>query len=84
MVSWHLGSQLVALNFQTDDSAMTINDGRFRENGGCGYVLRPQSTYPNGKESTPGEKMTLSIKVLSGSLLPKPYGEAMGEGKNCF
>merc|ERR1712127_1123689 len=41
VVSWSSGCQLVALNFQSDDSEMTINDGRFRENGGCGYVLKP-------------------------------------------
>ena len=28
VVSWHVGSQLVALNFQTEDSEMTINAGR--------------------------------------------------------
>ena len=29
VVSWHIGCQLVALNFQTaNDSAMNINDGR--------------------------------------------------------
>ena len=76
VVSWHLGSQLVALNFQTDDSNMCINDGRFRENGGCGYVHKPPSTLP---DSDSGKTMGLRIKVMSGSCLPKPLGESVGE-----
>ena len=78
LIAWEMGIQLVALNFQTDDSAMTINDGRFRENGCCGYVHKPPSVSP---QFNTGCKMLLQIKVLSGSALPKPYGEAMGEGK---
>jgi hypothetical protein len=31
----------VALNFQTDGKPMTINRGKFRDNGSCGYVLKP-------------------------------------------
>ena len=82
LVAWSVGSQLVALNFQTDDSAMTLNDGRFRENGGCGYILKPPSVMPIDKEEhNPGDRVTLHIKVLSGSCLPKPYGEAVGEGE---
>lgn len=78
VVAWHVGSQLVALNFQSDDSCMTVNDGRFRQNGGCGYVLKPPGVFPTDKESTSG-KMILTIKVISGSCLPKPYGESVGE-----
>jgi len=79
VVPWSSGCQLVALNFQTDDSPMTINDGRFRENGGCGYVIKPPSVFPTDEESNSGGKMMLRIKVLSGSCLPKPYGESVGE-----
>ena len=61
---------MVALNYQTDDSAMTINDGRFRENGGCGYVPKTINTCV---------RMDLTIKVLAGSCLPKPFGEPSGE-----
>ncbi len=34
--SWNVGCQLVALNYQTAGSVMRLNDGRFRDNGGCG------------------------------------------------
>ena len=84
-VSWHVGSQLVALKFQTsDDSPMTINDGRFRENGGCGYVHKPPTVLLplSDQETSSGCKaMSLRIRVLAGSCLPKPYGESVGEGK---
>ena len=32
---------MVALNYQTPDLGMQINQGLFRLNGGCGYVLKP-------------------------------------------
>ncbi|XP_032527814.2 1-phosphatidylinositol 4,5-bisphosphate phosphodiesterase gamma-1 [Danaus plexippus] len=38
---WNAGSQLVALNYQTPDKPMQLNMGKFRENGGSGYVLKP-------------------------------------------
>ena len=31
----------VALNFQSLGLPMDLNDGRFQDNGGCGYVLKP-------------------------------------------
>jgi phosphatidylinositol phospholipase C delta len=75
LVAWAMGIQLVALNFQTDDSAMTINDGRFRVCGGCGYVLKPPSVLLQMKSD---DKMQLRIKILSASILPKAYGGAEG------
>eukprot|EP00571_Detonula_confervacea_P010115 CAMPEP_0172305222 /NCGR_PEP_ID=MMETSP1058-20130122/6551_1 /TAXON_ID=83371 /ORGANISM="Detonula confervacea, Strain CCMP 353" /LENGTH=873 /DNA_ID=CAMNT_0013016751 /DNA_START=79 /DNA_END=2700 /DNA_ORIENTATION=- len=79
IVAWQMGCQLVALNFQTDDSPMTINDGRFRENGRCGYVQKPLSVLPMTETSNSDGSILLRIKVLSGSCLPKPYGESVGE-----
>ena len=60
---------------------MTINDGRFRQNGGCGYVHKPANILLTNKESQPCGKMLLRLKILSGSCLPKPYGESAGEGE---
>ena len=31
----------VALNYQTTGLMMDLNQGKFLENGGCGYVLKP-------------------------------------------
>lgn len=38
---WNVGSQMVALNYQTGDKPMQINQAKFRENGQCGYILKP-------------------------------------------
>ena len=32
----------MALNFQTPTDPMFVNAGMFRQNAGCGYVLKPQ------------------------------------------
>ncbi|XP_046469716.1 1-phosphatidylinositol 4,5-bisphosphate phosphodiesterase gamma-1-like [Neodiprion pinetum] len=39
---WNSGSQMVALNYQTGDKYMQLNQGKFRENGKCGYLLKPE------------------------------------------
>lgn len=38
---WAFGIQMVALNYQTDDQSMHINTAMFEENGGCGFVCKP-------------------------------------------
>lgn len=38
---WTVGCQMVALNYQTPGLPMQLNLGKFRDNGGCGYVLKP-------------------------------------------
>uniref|UniRef100_A0A8C7Y4Y5 Phosphoinositide phospholipase C n=1 Tax=Oryzias sinensis TaxID=183150 RepID=A0A8C7Y4Y5_9TELE len=38
---WNVGCQIVALNFQTAGLEMDLNDGLFKQNGGCGYILKP-------------------------------------------
>lgn len=40
-VFWNAGCQMVALNFQTPDLAMQLNQGKFEYNGNCGYLLKP-------------------------------------------
>jgi len=42
MPYWVCGSQLLALNYQTPDRAMQLNQGLFKQNGGRGYVLQPE------------------------------------------
>lgn len=39
---WNVGSQMVAMNYQTPDKAMQLNLAKFRDNGGCGYILKPE------------------------------------------
>ncbi|RWS29944.1 1-phosphatidylinositol 4:5-bisphosphate phosphodiesterase-like protein, partial [Leptotrombidium deliense] len=40
-IFWNAGCQMVALNFQTSDLPMQLNQGKFEYNGGCGYLLKP-------------------------------------------
>jgi hypothetical protein len=51
IISWNEGAQMVALNFQTRDLWMAIHQSKFLDNGGCGYVLKPQCLLPNVGEN---------------------------------
>jgi phosphatidylinositol phospholipase C, delta len=76
LLAWSTGCQLVALNFQTSDQPLILNDSMFRQNDGCGYVLKPPAVL--GRSSVDSNRK-LFIRVLSGSCLPKPYGAKSGE-----
>ncbi|XP_067397446.1 inactive phospholipase C-like protein 2 isoform X2 [Emydura macquarii macquarii] len=79
---WKCGCQMVAMNVQTPGLMMDLNAGWFRQNGACGYVLRPavmreEVSYfsANAKDSLPGvPAQLLRLKVISGQNLPKPKG----------
>eukprot|EP00591_Stephanopyxis_turris_P010094 CAMPEP_0195510440 /NCGR_PEP_ID=MMETSP0794_2-20130614/3081_1 /TAXON_ID=515487 /ORGANISM="Stephanopyxis turris, Strain CCMP 815" /LENGTH=398 /DNA_ID=CAMNT_0040637859 /DNA_START=180 /DNA_END=1376 /DNA_ORIENTATION=- len=80
VLAWSMGCQLVALNFQTPDAPLRINDGFFRQNGNCGYVRKSRqlldNTFHGQRDNLP---VTLTIRILSGSCLPKPKGQKRGE-----
>lgn len=44
----------VALNFQSLGLPMDLNDGRFQDNGGCGYVLKPAVLMSSQRSFDPG------------------------------
>ncbi|KAH0627635.1 hypothetical protein JD844_003649 [Phrynosoma platyrhinos] len=76
---WNVGCQIVALNFQSKGVEMDVHQGRFQDNGLCGYVLKPeflrdeQSEF-NPKFLTEGSWWTqkkLQVKIISGQQLPK-------------
>lgn len=77
VLAWAMGCQLVALNFQTNDIPLILNDGRFRQAGGSGYILKPPSVML--QDPTPVLNQKVSIQVLSGHCLPKPKGQKAGE-----
>ncbi|XP_039089116.1 1-phosphatidylinositol 4,5-bisphosphate phosphodiesterase delta-4 isoform X3 [Hyaena hyaena] len=74
---WNVGCQMVAMNVQTAGLEMDIYDGFFRQNGGCGYVLKPdflrdaQSSFHPERPVSPFKAQTLLIQVISGQQLPK-------------
>uniref|UniRef100_A0A671NFN5 Phosphoinositide phospholipase C n=1 Tax=Sinocyclocheilus anshuiensis TaxID=1608454 RepID=A0A671NFN5_9TELE len=85
---WKGGVQLVALNQQTPGAMLDLTRGRFMQNGGCGYVLRPavmreEVSYFSAQSQgcVPGvPPQTLRVKVISAHSLPKPQGSgAKGE-----
>ncbi|KAL2099324.1 hypothetical protein ACEWY4_005804 [Coilia grayii] len=76
-VFWNAGCQMVALNFQTPDLSMQLNQGKFEYNGSCGYLLkpdfmrRPDRTFDPFSE-TPVDGViaaTCSVQVISGQFL---------------
>jgi len=75
ITGWSTGCQLVALNHQNPDAKRRLNDGRFRENGQCGYVLKPQLL----KRDDASNLQSIHVKVISGYCLPKPKGKKRGE-----
>jgi len=58
---WCAGSQMVALNMQTNDLPMQLNAALFRIDGGFGYVLKPPElrTMP-----PPGSPAALTLESL--------------------
>ncbi|XP_012729702.2 inactive phospholipase C-like protein 2 [Fundulus heteroclitus] len=79
---WKCGCQIVSMNFQTAGLMMDLNTAWFRQNGSCGYVLRPaimrqEVSYFSAetKDTVPGvSPQLLHVKVISGQNLPKPKG----------
>ncbi|XP_058477186.1 1-phosphatidylinositol 4,5-bisphosphate phosphodiesterase delta-3-A-like [Solea solea] len=77
---WNSGCQIVALNFQTPGEQMDLNQGRFLQNGQCGYILKPpflcqpDTTFnPENVGGGPGHgPLLLSVRVISAQQLPKP------------
>ncbi|XP_008436296.1 1-phosphatidylinositol 4,5-bisphosphate phosphodiesterase delta-3-A [Poecilia reticulata] len=77
---WNAGCQIVALNFQTSGEPMDLNQGRFLQNGLCGFVLKPPfmrqpstSFNPENVGGGPAHRpLLLTVRVISAQQLPKP------------
>uniref|UniRef100_A0A671WKF0 Phosphoinositide phospholipase C n=1 Tax=Sparus aurata TaxID=8175 RepID=A0A671WKF0_SPAAU len=73
---WLCGSQLVALNFQTPDKPMQLNQALFMLGGGSGYVpqpdiMRDDAFDPFDKDTLHVEPITIQLQVLGARHLPK-------------
>ncbi|XP_022534882.2 1-phosphatidylinositol 4,5-bisphosphate phosphodiesterase delta-1b isoform X1 [Astyanax mexicanus] len=79
MPLWNAGCQIVALNFQTPGRDMDLNQGLFRQNGLCGYVLKPAYLRDRGSEFDPItltrgpwlKQKDFHVMVISAQQLPK-------------
>ncbi|XP_006269533.4 1-phosphatidylinositol 4,5-bisphosphate phosphodiesterase zeta-1, partial [Alligator mississippiensis] len=73
---WNVGCQMVALNFQTPGQQMDLQNAKFVDNGGCGYLLKPEFLRDHYSKFNPHSVIgnqnptTLSIKLISGYQLP--------------
>ncbi|NXV75757.1 PLCZ1 phosphodiesterase, partial [Atlantisia rogersi] len=73
---WNVGCQMVALNFQTPGVQMELQNGKFLDNGGCGYILKPAFLRDRNSTFTPhnvgrySKPISLSIRLISGHQLP--------------
>lgn len=69
---WNVGSQMIALNYQTGDKAMQLNQAKFHDNGQCGYLLKPKfmlndSFHPNNPLTiNPLEERSINIRIIAG------------------
>ena len=67
---WNSGCQMVALNYQTGDKSMQLNQAKFKENGNCGYLLKPEFMFrhdfnPYDKNTLHGvESLKISLKII--------------------
>ncbi|KJE88399.1 PLCH2 protein, variant [Capsaspora owczarzaki ATCC 30864] len=75
---WNYGVQMSAINFQTPDRAMQLNEGKFLQNGNAGYILKPKymREFADPEVKAPAadsgvHKTTLTIELLSGHQLPR-------------
>ncbi|VDL76796.1 unnamed protein product [Nippostrongylus brasiliensis] len=76
-IHWMMGAQMVALNFQTNCSAMLLNHAMFEQTSNYGYVKKPDSMCDPTQEFDIYEKrfprrlpVTLKVTVLSAMFLP--------------
>jgi len=76
-IFWNAGCQMVALNFQTSDLPMQLNQGKFEYNGGCGYLLKPDFMRRKDRVFDPFAESPVdgviaaqcSVRVISGQFL---------------
>ncbi|KAJ3304687.1 1-phosphatidylinositol 4,5-bisphosphate phosphodiesterase delta-4 [Kappamyces sp. JEL0829] len=66
---WLVGTQMVALNFQTYDKFMELNNALFASSGKYGYVAKP--SFIQNASHSPAEARTLCLTVLSAQNIQK-------------
>lgn len=74
---WNVGSQMIALNYQSPDKPMQLNQAKFRDNGACGYILKP--SFMSSELFDPNDPNTLinvskkliNIRIISARHLCK-------------
>ncbi len=71
--AWNFGIQMVALNYQHDDHIMELCHGKFIDNGGCGYVLKPNYLLQIDKSKfNPLDYLIKPLNMISKDILEYP------------
>ena len=78
------------MNFQTTGRSLQIYFGKFRDNGGCGYLLKPVFLRDKNSHFNPlvrkgtrveGSRVEhVTLRIISGQHLPRPKVSESG----CF
>ncbi|KAK6033702.1 Phosphatidylinositol-specific phospholipase C, X domain protein, partial [Ostertagia ostertagi] len=77
IICWAHGLQMVALNFQTPDVIMAVNQAMFEQSGCCGFQQKPRVLWdathplhgrfnPLSKDAVNSSAIILSLTVISG------------------
>ena len=75
---WGVGAQICALNWQTFDASMQLNEALF--SGTDGYVLKPAALRSNGPSSgSGGTKRKLRLMIAGATDVPLPKGREADE-----
>jgi len=76
--SWNVGAHMVALNHQTGSEPLWFNHGKFQDNGGCGYILKPEYLIKPDPNYSPAmvrkPAKFLYVNVIGAWQLPKKAG----------
>ncbi|RMX99509.1 hypothetical protein D0868_09505 [Hortaea werneckii] len=69
---WGVGAQVTALNFQTFDASMQLNEALF--SGSAGYVLKPSALRSGGTGdlSSTSRRRKLTLHVAGATAIPLP------------
>ncbi|KAJ7751007.1 PLC-like phosphodiesterase [Mycena maculata] len=77
---WRSGAHITALNWQTYDLGLQLNEGMFV--GTPGWVLKPAHLV--GRAEAPGGRCTLVGEVVGISALPPPKGHESGKAFKAY
>ncbi|KAF9928763.1 Phospholipase C [Linnemannia zychae] len=85
---WAAGCQVVALNYQSHDRGMQMNNAMFTMNGHCGYVLKPEALRLGAGEVCNHDKapsfmktypVEVTLQIISAQQLPRPNEAQSGD-----
>ncbi|KAI1316363.1 Phospholipase C [Mortierella claussenii] len=85
---WAAGAQVVALNYQSHDRGMQMNNAMFTMNGHCGYVLKPAPlrlkpgeicNHDKAPSFVKSHPVDITLEVISAQQLPRPNEAQTGD-----